>query len=45
MHPDTVAEHPPRGGVLEALAWLVRKRRLVVLEPIFRTSLGPLRHF
>jgi hypothetical protein len=32
MNPNKVVEHSPRGGVLDACAFLVRKGRLVVLE-------------
>jgi hypothetical protein len=32
MNPHKVVEHPPRGGVLNAFACLVREGRLVVLE-------------
>ena len=32
MNPHKVVEDPPRGGVLDALAFLVWKRRPVLLE-------------
>ena len=32
MHPHKVVEDPPRGGGLDALAFLVWKRRPVLLE-------------
>ena len=32
MHPHKVVQDPPRGGVLDALAFLVWKRRPVLLE-------------
>src|SRR6266851_9673339 len=32
MHPHKGVEHPPRGGVLDACAFLVRKGGLIVLE-------------
>ena len=34
MNPNKVVEHPPRGGVLDAFAFLVRKGGRVVLQRV-----------
>ena len=39
MNPHKVGEHPPRGGVLDACAFLVRKGGLVVLERVANAGL------
>ena len=40
MHANKGVEHPPRGGVLDAFAFLVRKGGLVVLERVAYAGLS-----
>ena len=40
MNPHKVVEPPPCGGMLDALAFLVRKGRLVVLERVTHAGLS-----